>query len=96
MEERMKKSAFMILFIGLQIFLIFFYIYHRSSLIKLSYQKQKYEKKKLQLNQKKQELKQELHASHDLAQIKNFAVQSHMQKITLDQIKPVPHEHPTA
>lgn len=86
----------MILFIGLQIFLIFFYIYHRSTLIGLSYQKQKYEKKKLHLNQKIKELRQELHASHDLAHIKNFAVQSHMQKITLDQIKTVPNEHTTA
>jgi hypothetical protein len=86
----MNKTAFPIIFIGIQIFLVFFYIHHRSSLIKLSYQKQKFEKKKAQLNQKKQELKQELHASHDLSHIKNFAVESQMQKISLNQIKTAP------
>lgn len=65
-------------------------------LIKLSYQKQKYEKKKLELAHKKQELTQALHASHDLADIKAFAVQSKMRKTSLDQIKNLPreaHEH---
>lgn len=89
----MKKPAFTILFTGIQIFLVFFYIHHRSLLIQLSYQKQKYEKRKAHLNQKTLELKQELHATHDLARIKNFALQSHMKKITLDQIKAVPNEH---
>lgn len=78
---------------GMQLLLVFFYIYHQNVLIKLSYQKQKYEKKKLVLSQKKQELKQELHSQHDLSHIKDFAVQSKMQKIRLNQIKTVPGEH---
>lgn len=92
----MKKTGFFLLFIGIQLFLVFFYINHQSMIIKFSYQKQKYEKKKLELAQKKQELKQALHASHDLSHIKNFALHSNMRKITLDQIKTVPNEHSTA
>ncbi len=87
-----KQGSFFVLFLALQLVLVFFYIYHQNNLIKLSYQKQKLEKKKLVLSQKKQELKQSLHAHHDLAQIKEFAVQSNMRKITLNQIKTVPHE----
>lgn len=78
---------------AMQLVLVFFYIYHQNTLIKLSYQKQKYEKKKLVLGQKKQELKQALHAHHDLSAIKDFALQSKMRKITLNQIKTVPDEH---
>jgi predicted membrane protein len=88
-----KKGSFFVLFLAMQILLLFFYIYHQSMLIKLSYQKQKLEKKKLALSQKRQELKQALHAQHDLAQIKDFAVQSKMRKITLNQVKTVPNEH---
>ena len=62
-------------------------------LIKFSYQKQKYEKKKLELAHKKQETTHALHASHDLADIKIFALNAKMRKITLDQIKTVPHEY---
>jgi hypothetical protein len=86
----MKKSAFILLFIAIQLFLIFFYIHHQSTLIKLSFEKQKNEKKKVELTQKKQTLTHALHANHDLAAIKDFAVQSSMQKITLAQVKTVP------
>jgi hypothetical protein len=85
-----KRQLFGILFIVTQLFLVFFYIHHQSALIKLSYQKQKYEKKKVKLAQTKQQLKHALHAQHDLAHIKEFALESHMQKIGLHQIKPVP------
>ena len=86
----MKKNNFLALFIGLQLFLVFFYIHHQSSLIKASYQKQKFEKKRLDLAHKKQELTHAVHASHDLADIKAFAEQKKMRKITLDQIKSMP------
>lgn len=61
--------------------------------IKLSYQKQKYEKKKLELAHKKQEITHELHANRDLSDIKTFALNATMKKIRLDQIKTVPDEH---
>lgn len=61
--------------------------------IKLSYQKQKYEKKKLELAHKKQELTHTLHENRNLADIKTFALNAKMRKITLDQVKTIPHEH---
>ena len=89
----MKKNSSLYVFAGLQLFLIFFYIHHQSMLIKFSYQKQKYEKKKLELTQKKQEITHALHVNHNLADIKSFALNARMRKITLDQIKIIPHEH---
>ena len=61
--------------------------------IKLSYQKQKYERKKLELAHKKQDITHALHAHHDLADIKTFALNANMKKIRLDQIKTVPNEY---
>lgn len=89
----MKKNTSLILFVGLQLFLVFFYIHHQSMAIKLSYQKQKYEKKKLELAQRKQEITHALHENRNLADIKAFALNAKMRKITLDQVKTVPHEH---
>lgn len=88
----MKNNAFILLFFALQLFLVFFYIHHQSEALKLSYQKQKYEKKRLELAHKKQEITHALHASHNLADIKAFALNAKMRKIGLDQIKTVPHE----
>ena len=85
-----------IAFIAVQLFLIFFYIHHQSALIKRSYTRQKHENKKLELAHKKRDLTHSLHASHNLSSIKDFALQANMQKITLDQIKTVPHEQPAA
>ena len=78
------------LFIGLQLFLVFFYIHHQSALIKLSYQQQKYEKQLATLVQQKQSLHHALHAHHDLAHIKEFASAAHMKKISLAQVKNMP------
>ena len=70
----------------------FFYIHHQQELVALSYLKQKYEKKKQELLMKKQDLKQALQESHDLAHIKEFALNANMKKVSLDQIKTVPDE----
>ncbi len=93
LRQLVKKNAFLFTFALLQLFLLFFYIHHQSMVIKLSYQKQKYEKKKLELAHKKQDLTHALHAQHNLADIKAFALKAHMRKITLDQVRTVPHEH---
>ena len=90
--DRKKKSGITIAFIAFQIFLIFFYIHHQSRLIRYSYQQQKLEKKRVDLLNKKRELTHALHASYNLSKIKDFAVQANMQKITLNQVKTVPHE----
>ncbi len=80
----------MIVFIAVQLFIVFFYIHHQSSLIDLSLTHQKYENHKLELAQKKRSLTHELHKTHDLSRIKDYALQANMKKITLDQIKSVP------
>ncbi|MBA3751732.1 hypothetical protein H0X06_02970 [Candidatus Dependentiae bacterium] len=90
----MKKNSFFILCVGLQLILLFFYLYHQANLQTLSYEKQKHEKKRQEFLMKKQDLKQALQESHDLAHIKEFALHSNMKKITLDQIKMIPDEQP--
>ncbi len=61
--------------------------------MELSVVKQGYEKNKQELLMKKQDLKQDLQRSHDLAHIKDFALNAQMKKITLDQIRTIPDEH---
>ncbi len=86
----------MIIFIVVQLFIVFFYIHHQSSLIDLSLQRQKHENKKIELAQNKRSLTNELHRTHDLMRIKDYALQANMKKITLDQIKSVPDERSAA
>jgi hypothetical protein len=81
-------------FICTQLFFIFFQIYKQTRLITLSYQKQKHEKFKFDLLEKKQHLKQLLHATHNYTAIKEFALKHTMQKIQLSQIKTLDHEQP--
>ncbi|MBA2307447.1 hypothetical protein H0W26_04915 [Candidatus Dependentiae bacterium] len=88
----MKKNGFFIIFTGMQLLFLFFYVYHQHKLVSLSYVKQRYEKKKQELLMKKQDLKQALQESHDLTTIKDFALNAHMKKITLDQLRTIPHE----
>ena len=80
----------MVVFIAIQLFIVFFYIHHQSSLIDLSLQQQKHENKRTELAQKKRSLTNELHRTHDLSHIKDYALQANMKKITLDQIRSVP------
>jgi hypothetical protein len=93
MKVAQKYSLFTYGALALQVFLVFFYIHHQSTLIKMSYQKQKHEHIKLERLAKKRDLTHALHASHNLSSIKDFAVQSQMQKVTLNQIKIAPNEH---
>ncbi len=96
MKVAQHTSLLTLAVIALQIFLVFFYIHHQSTLIKLSYQRQKHEHTKLDRLAKKRDLTHALHASHNLSNIKDFALKSQMQKVTLDQIKTVPDEHAAA
>ncbi len=88
----MKRKLSLTLFVGIQLFFVFFYIYDQSQKIQLSYQKQKYEKLKVELLDKRQTLKQALHATHNLTAIKAFAINSNMHKVKLHQIKTLNHE----
>lgn len=88
----MKRKFSLTLFVSIQLFFVFFYIYDQSQKIKLSYQKQKYEKLKAELLEKRQTFKQALHATHNLAAIKAFAINSKMHKVKLHQIKTLKNE----
>lgn len=88
----MKSKFVFFVFICVQLFFVFFYIHDQSQRIQLSYQKQKYEKRKTELLAKKQTLQQTLHATHNLAAIKAYAVQAKLQKVKLNQIKTLDYE----
>lgn len=83
----MKKNPFIILFFALQLFLVFFYIFKESQIIKLSYQKQKYEKTKKELTEHKKNLTHELHMLKNKNSIKEYARKNNMEKLKLKAIR---------
>lgn len=90
----MKKKLFITVFITAHIFFVFSQIHKQSLFIKLSYEKQKYEKLKQELTEKKQTLNYALRKEmSNPAAIKAVAKDKfHMQKISLKQIKLLPYE----
>jgi len=84
----MRKSTFIGLFIITHLFFIFFQIHKHNQIIKLSYQKQKYENKKKELLQKKEHLSQKWYQMQKRSTIKKFAKKNlKMSKVKLKQIK---------
>jgi len=84
----MKRSTFIALFVTTHIFFILFQINKHNQIIKLTYQKQKYENQKKELLQKKQELSQQWYQMRKRSEIKKFAKNSlKMGKVKLKQIK---------
>lgn len=84
----MKKTGFILIFISTHVTFVFLQIHQYSHLINNSYQKQKTEKMKEQLLQKKQALTHQLYALHNKTAIKNFAQnQLKMEPIDMQQIK---------
>jgi hypothetical protein len=89
--KNINKKLFIGLFTATQVFLIFFHIHKHSSFTTLSYQKQKYEKRKSELINIKQDLKQTLYKTQNLNSIKQFALHTlKMHEIKLSQIKAIP------
>lgn len=84
----MKKFYFVSIFIFTHLFFIFFQIHKHSTVIRLSYCKQKSEQQKEVLTQKIQELTQQLYALKERSAIKKYA-QEHlkMRKVKLSQVK---------
>lgn len=85
----MKKRAISAI-IGLHILFIFLQIHKQSTLIELSYQKQKQEKLKQELINKKNELKRTLCLLQDPETVRAYAQVAGMKKISLSQIKRLP------
>ncbi len=84
----MKRSTFISLFIGTQLFLVTLQVYKHSKHAQLLYDKQKHELHKANLLAKRQQLTQELYACKDRTAIKEFATKElHMEPVRLSQIK---------
>jgi sortase (surface protein transpeptidase) len=89
-----KKKLFIATFVATQLFFIFFHIHKQSQFIKLSYEKQKYEKLAKELAQKKQSILQSLHIAQNRSAIKSYAEQElKMKKVRLDQVKTLHDKH---
>lgn len=84
----MKKTGFVLIFISTHITFVFLQIHQYSQIINISYQKQKTEKLKQQLVQKKQSLTHQLYALQNKTAVQKFAQSNlHMQPIDIAQIK---------
>ena len=89
----MKKLAFALIFIGTNLFFIFFHVYKNSKLTEFSFNKQRYEKERTKLQNKKELLTQQLQYLQNRSTIKQFAQNElGMEKIKLSTIKTIPHE----
>ena len=80
----MKKSPFMLIVFGVNIFILFFLVYKNNHIVELSFQKQNYEKTKALLLKEKNRLLQQLCIAQSKSSIKNFA----KNELTMEKIKP--------
>jgi Tfp pilus assembly protein PilO len=84
----MKRSIFITIFISIHILFVGLQIHKHGLFVQLSYQKQKQEKLKDELLQRKQELAHQLHAAKAPTLIKQYVVQKNgMERVKLAQIK---------
>ncbi|MEX0940161.1 MAG: hypothetical protein WDZ41_02285 [Candidatus Babeliales bacterium] len=89
----MQKKTFIILFIGMHVIFILLQVHKQSYAIQLSYLKQKNDKIKQELIDKRKILTQEYYAMQNKSSIKKFAQQElGMKKISLKQVKQLTHE----
>ena len=90
----MNKVAFIALIIVLHIVFIIVQIYKESSFVKLSYEHQRKQQELRQLQLKHDELKQELYALHNHADIQQYAqAELNMKKTRPYAIKRLSHEN---
>lgn len=89
----MKKKTFITLFIVVNIIIIFLYIHKQSTIIKLSFKKQRNEKIKEELTLQKNSLEQQLQTLSNKTAIKEHATKKlGMKKIDLKQITVIADE----
>ena len=89
----MKKRTFIALFITINLLFIFLYIHKQSTIIKLSFEKQRNEKLKEELMLQKNTLIQQLHTLNTKPAIKEHAAKTlGMKKIDLKQITVIADE----
>lgn len=84
----MKRSYMLFVFVGIHLAFIFLQIHKHSSLIKLSYLKQRYEQEKIKLTKQKETLTHQLYACQNKSSIKEFATtQLGLEPIHLNSIR---------
>lgn len=84
----MKRKSFILLFVATHVLFIALQINKQSKIVKLSYQKQRYEETKKKLLEQKQNYTNQLFALKKPSQIKQFATQKlAMKPLDLKQIK---------
>lgn len=87
----MNRRTFILLFIVCNILIVFFHIHNHTNIVRQLYRKQRNEKIKEELLQKKATATRTLYTLKNPSSIKQFACeQLNMQKIALHQIKTVP------
>jgi hypothetical protein len=84
----MKRATFIGLFISVHLVFVIAQIHKHSQIVKLSYQKQNFEKRRNDLVEKQHSLTHQLYAQKNLGAIKEFAIKNlHMAPVKLSQIK---------
>lgn len=90
MKKISRKNLFFVVFIIVNIVFIFLQIHKQSRFVNLAYEKQRLEKEKDQLIQKKNNLTQEFYQLKNPTSIKDFAKNKlDMKTIKLTQIKKI-------
>ena len=86
----MSRQTFILFFIACNILIVFLHIHNHTNIVRELYRKQRYEKIKEELLQKKAAALRTLYILKNPSTIKQFATeQLNMQKITINQIKTV-------
>ena len=83
----MKRRNFIFFFITAHILFIAFQIDKQGKLVKLSYEKQRYEEKKEKLYTEKEKLTNTLYALKNHTNIKAYALKHGMKPLKLSQVK---------
>lgn len=83
----MKKVHVFSLFIALQVFLIFFYIYWQSRVIGHTFTKQRLEETSAQLRERRQKLEHQLSALKSRSAIKKYAQELGMENMRLSSLR---------
>ena len=86
----MNRRTFILFFIACNIVIVFLHIHNHTNIVRQLYRKQRNEKMKEELLQKKAAAMRTLYTLKNPSSIKQFAAeQLNMQKIALNQIKTV-------
>ncbi len=93
MKKKVKRNFLLIAFIVTNVIFIFLQIYKQTYFVRLSYQKQRLEKERDEILQKKSLLTHQLYELKNPNSIKKFAIENlKMQKTKLNQIKKLSNE----